>query len=154
MGVDVESRWESETVAAVKAYVAQWLQLGKQLELPGRSTTAALAETVQGEKYTAAFESLWYSILHIELGNVYLSGTDVKIADLLSGRWELHECARCGLPVPLPPLGQPRTGPCVCSDLSTWPNAETVPPHPPIVLGVHLEALRRRIEQSPMEPHP
>jgi len=148
MRVDIESRWEPETVAAVKAYVAQWLQLGKRLELPGRSTTVAIAETVAGEKYTVNFESLWHSILHVELGNVYLSGTDVKIADLLAGKWDLHECARCGLPVPLPPLGQAQTGPCVCGDLSTWPNAETVPPHPPIASGVYLQGLRQRLEQG------
>ncbi len=148
MRVDVESRWEPETIAAVKAFVAQWLQLGKQLELPGRSRPAALAETVAGEQYTEAFEGLWHSILHVELGNVYLSGTDVKIADLLSGKWDLHECARCGLPVPLPPLGQAQAGPCVCADLDTWPNAETVPPHPPIASSVYLQDLRRRLEQA------
>ncbi|HAN45506.1 MAG TPA: hypothetical protein DCQ32_03035 [Cyanobacteria bacterium UBA8156] len=141
-------------MAAVKAYVAQWLQLGKRLELPGRSTSAAIAETVAGERYTANFENLWYSILHVELGNVYLLGTDVKIADLLTGTWELHECARCGLPVPLPPLGQAQVGPCVCADLSTWPNAETVPPHPPIASSVHLQGLRQRMEEAPMAPQP
>ncbi|NJK60159.1 MAG: hypothetical protein HC918_07880 [Oscillatoriales cyanobacterium SM2_1_8] len=151
--MNIESRWAPETVAAVKAFVAKWLQLGKHLELPGRSAPAILRETVQGDRYTPAFEALWVSIVRVELGNAYLSGTDVTIADLLTGRWELQACGRCGLPVPLPPLGQAYSGPCVCADLTDWPNAETVPPHQPVQSEPYFQDIRNRLDRD-SQPSP
>lgn len=95
--------------------------------------TSLLTEQIQPQRvwgstaYSAEFESCWQRI-EAEATHAYLEGTEETIADLLSGRWEIDTCCRCGLPVPMCIRGPVSSGPCPCADLDHWPNDSTLPP--------------------------
>lgn len=123
----------------VKSYLACWFQLGKAVIVSKPEGTRRIQPqrvlTLDG--LSEAFEACWQGIV-AEPDHCYLEDTDETIADLLSDRWQLDPCSRCGLPVPLPLFASPASGPCPCAALDHWPNDQTIPPRMPT-------------ESSPME---
>ncbi|MEM9155128.1 MAG: hypothetical protein AAGB13_08840 [Cyanobacteria bacterium P01_F01_bin.33] len=136
----------------VKAYLACWLQLGKAVD----AHCQALPDKIQLESvlgvsaFSPEFEQVWRAI-SARAERCYLEGTNESIADLLSDRWAITDCSRCGLHIPVREDGQVNLGPCPCADMTeTWPNTETLPPRcyagmvDPTVLRLHQ--VRDRLE--------
>ncbi|MEO1132700.1 MAG: hypothetical protein AAFX40_08340 [Cyanobacteria bacterium J06639_1] len=116
--------------SAVKAYLACWLQLGKAIDarINAQPDTLKPDSVVSLSALSLEFEQLWNDIKDCA-ACCYLAGTDESIEDLLSDRWEITNCGRCGMHVPVLESGQVSSGPCPCADMmDAWPNAETLPP--------------------------
>ncbi len=129
--------------AAVKDYVARWMELGKRLHV-GASPPLSLRRGIAGETYSVAFEHLWERVLAAP-AHAYLEGEEATIGDMLGADWETVACARCGLPHPCPALGPRPALACPCNDLADWPNLDTVAPHPPVRTFEQLTAIQARL---------
>ena len=129
----------------VRKYLAYWFQLGKHLKFD-QGETLLPNPVIAGNRYSAEFEACWQRVLAVEGKSCYLDGTDQTIAELLSGRWDLASCARCGMPVPLVNVGI-QSAPCPCFDLPTWPNLDLPLPRLPIESQQQLEQIRARLSQ-------
>jgi len=129
----------------VKAYLAQWFQLGKKVVATDRGDAYLPHRIFYGEGYSPEFEASWRQIL-AEANGIHLEGTDQTIADLLGGEWEIQSCARCQMPIPTSKYCWSSMT-CPCSDMTTWPN-ETLPkPRAmPARNQMRLRALRMRLE--------
>lgn len=126
----------------VKRYLAYWLQLGKSLVLDRDEVVSP--EPITGDRYSPEFESCWQRILATGGRNCYLEGTLQTISDLLSPTWDIADCARCSMPVPMMQLGvQPNV--CPCFDLPTWPNTDLPAPRMPVDTNDRLEKIRKRL---------
>lgn len=114
----------------VKAYLACWLQLGKAIDarIHTLPDTIRIGSVLSLSAFSAEFEQVWRAVFaHAQW--CYLAGTDESIGDLLSDRWTIADCGRCGLHVPISEDGLAIAGPCPCADMmDSWPNAETLPP--------------------------
>lgn len=129
----------------VKRYLAYWFQLGKPLVFP---QGAVLPQPVMsGNHYSAEFEACWQRVLSPEGQQSYLEGTVQTIQELLDSDWEMSDCARCGMPVPVVSLGL-QSGPCPCFDLPTWPNTDLPFPRSPVDSRSQLESIRDRLSQQ------
>lgn len=131
----------------VKRYLAYWFQLGKKVVI-GNSGSAVLPQPViVGDRYSDDFEKIWQLILSPESGDCHLEGTNERIAELLTPKWEIESCVRCEMPVPLINIGLPPEL-CPCNDLPTWPNTEIPAPREPISNHTQLRAIRDRLNQA------
>ncbi|MDJ0508936.1 MAG: hypothetical protein QNJ64_06755 [Crocosphaera sp.] len=130
----------------VKKYLAHWFQLGKSVICPKRQETIRPQEIFQGHRYSAEFEKCWEKIVHIE-GDCYLEGTEQTIKQLLTPAWEIIDCPRCELPIPMTVAGV-SSPVCTCFDLSGWPNNELPCPRLPANTNTHLHRLRRRLQDQ------
>ncbi len=126
----------------VKRYLAHWFQLGKCVICPKRQETIRPQEIFRGHCYSAEFEKCWEKILHTD-ADCYLEGTEQTIQQLLSPAWEIIECPRCDLPIPMTVAGV-SSPVCTCFDLSGWPNDELPSPRVPANTTTHLHRLRQR----------
>jgi hypothetical protein len=116
----------------VKKYLACWFQLGKQVRLQkGQQLLHPQAVLAGGDHYTPEFETCWQQILAANPQECYLEGTSQTLADLLSDAWQITDCARCAMPVPMRDLGISDFA-CPCHDLNDWPNTDLPSPRSPI----------------------
>ncbi|MGD1902183.1 MAG: hypothetical protein ACFB9N_08085 [Geitlerinemataceae cyanobacterium] len=127
----------------VKAYLAQWFQLGKKAV--SRNSTYCPRRVFFGESYSAEFEADWRQMLTVA-DEVYLEGTEESLADLLTGAWDIESCARCEMPVP---TSRQACSYCPCSDMkAVWPNDSLPRPRVPADTQAQLQALCSRLRAS------
>ena len=129
----------------VREYLAYWFQLGKKIVLQNSSAPFLPSPVIQGDRYSKEFEDCWRDILAVGGQDCYLEGTDHTIEELLSPTWQLEECARCEMPIPLPTSGMPALV-CPCNDLPLWPNHDVPGPRKPVSSISHLTGIRERLE--------
>ena len=128
----------------VKQYLAYWFQLGKKVAIGNGKASLLPQEVIKGDRYSDEFEEIWRKIISPEAGDCYLEGTQETIAELLTPAWEVNNCARCTMPVPVSNVGmQPEL--CPCSDLSNWPNTELPQPRSPVNTIEQLKGIRDRL---------
>jgi hypothetical protein len=132
------------TSSQVKQYLAYWFQLGKKAIVQNGQQSLLPQPVVRGDAYSREFEDCWHFILSPESGDCYLEGTPQTIKQLLSPEWELADCPRCEMPVPLREIGVQPAG-CPCSDLPSWPNRELPIPRSPINTQKYLNEICRRL---------
>lgn len=128
----------------VKQYLAYWFQLGKRAIVHNGQTTLLPDPVICGNAYSREFEACWQFLQSPESGDCYLEGTSQTIAQLLSSEWEIADCPRCEMPIPLRDIGLPPSS-CPCSDLPGWPNRELPLPRLPVNTQRHLSEIRRRL---------
>jgi hypothetical protein len=128
----------------VKKYLAYWLQLGKKIIIPSRNLSLCPSNILQFDRYTVEFEECWALISDEKIGDCYLEGTIQTIQELLSPQWEINNCARCAMPVPMIQLGIQPQG-CVCSDVEGWPNEELPKPREPMNSQQRLQSIRQSL---------
>ncbi len=131
----------------VKQYVAHWLQLGKALMVNGGQTTFKPKVVISGNQYSQEFETCWQAICAPDSGDCYLEGSDLTVAQLLTQQWDITDCGRCSMPVPLPTAGIASVD-CPCHDLPSWPNDELPHPRSPVSSSDYLKGIRQRLTQS------
>ncbi len=132
----------------VKHYLAYWFLLGKKVWLPQTQDTIRPMLVFEGEGYSAEFEQSWQQIIAPQNQDAYLEGTDQTIQDLLSAKWEIINCAKCQMPIPVVTLGVQSTN-CPCADLDLWPNRELPKPKSPINTQKQILRIRERLNQLP-----
>ncbi|MDX2271275.1 MAG: hypothetical protein NW237_04915 [Cyanobacteriota bacterium] len=117
------------TPAQVKGYLACWFQLGKRVihADPQGDRVIFPAAVLSLSQFSPEFEACWEEMA-AHASRCYLEGTQQTIADLLLDRWQIADCARCRLPIPLLHQGIPDLGSCPCADLTSWPNQGIIPP--------------------------
>ncbi len=133
----------------VRQYLAHWFQLGKTVNMPDGSNIFP-GRVLQGNTYTIEFEECWQQVLNQP--EAYLDGTEQTIAELLSDRWDLRDCARCTMPIPLPAVGLPQNQSCTCQDMPTWPNTELPLPRSAGMLAHKTNDLRQRLATLALSP--
>jgi hypothetical protein len=133
----------------VRQYLAHWFQLGKKVTVPDRESIFT-QKVLQGNTYTIEFEDCWQQT--INQPNAYLEGTDQTIAELLTDRWDVVDCARCTMPIPLPAVGLPQNQSCTCHDLPTWPNTQVPMPRAVGAVENRTNDLRQRLAKLPLSP--
>lgn len=136
------------SVELVKKYLAHWFQLGKQVRVRGGRTALLPQPILQGDRYSLEFEACWQQLMAPEAGDCYLEGTTITLAELLTDRWEVIECARCEMPIPQAIAGLPPAA-CPCHDLTDWPNDELPSPRSPISTTNYLNQIRQRLLLRP-----
>jgi hypothetical protein len=132
----------------VRAYLAYWFQLGKPVVFQ-RSQSRCLPNPIfYHDNYSAEFEDCWQQLQAVGGQDCYLAGTDQTIAELLSPQWEINNCARCVMPVPMAigPIADSQT--CPCHDLPSWPNTDAPAPRAAVNSGQQLGRIRDRLETS------
>lgn len=131
----------------VKKYIAYWFQLGKKIIIPSQNTAVLPSHILNGHGYSREFEECWQLVSDEKIGDCYLEGTSQTIQQLLSSKWEISECARCRMPVPMIDLGV-QSSTCVCNDMENWPNNQLPPPHQPIDNQQKLRHLSELLKQK------
>ncbi|MEM6868668.1 MAG: hypothetical protein AAGB19_01915 [Cyanobacteria bacterium P01_F01_bin.3] len=135
------------TANQVKNYLAYWFQLGKQVIAQDGRKHYKPESVVEGDHFSAEFETCWCEILQNEGLGCHLEGTDQTINELLSSRWDVANCVRCDMLVPVPEVALSQLL-CPCNDISDWPNEELPKPRLPIDSQRCLKAMRERLESS------
>ena len=131
----------------VKKYLAHWFQLGKGVVDESDDAVYLPKRVIQGDRYSDEFERCWQTMMQANHQALYLRGTQQSLAELLSPAWEITNCARCDMPIPINDRQLPST-PCTCDDLSNWPNEELPRPRLPVDSQAHLSRLRLRLEEK------
>ncbi len=134
----------------VRSYLAAWFQLGKKLYLQNGKETLLPQPVIFGDRYSTQFENCWQKIIATQGKDSYLEGTEVSIAELLSPSWEIQDCARCTMPVPLVSLGI-ACSQCPCFDLLSWPNSQLPAPRSPVNSFAHLNRIRSSLHEKSSE---
>lgn len=129
----------------VKQYLAYWFQLGKKVLLHNGNESRLPQPVIQGDRYSREFEDCWNEILSPESGDCYLQGMEQTIDELLSSEWELEQCSRCSMPVPMRTMGMPPCN-CPCFDLPNWPNLEAPLPRLPVSTRLYLLNICNRLQ--------
>ena len=132
------------SASSVKQYLACWFQLGKKVAVKNGHQAIAPEIVLQGDRYSQDFEDCWQYLLSTESGDCYLEGTQQTIEELLSESWEIIECSRCDMPIPVRSKGMPPEC-CPCYDLLTWPNTNLPMPRVPVNTQSHLRNLNSRL---------
>ena len=130
----------------VKQYLAHWFQLGKGVVCPKRQERIYPQVIFKEHHYSTEFEECWQKIIYTD-ADCYLEGTDQTIQQLLSPAWELIDCPRCHLPIPITMTGVPSPI-CICFDLSNWPNDKLPSPRMPTNSANHLRCLLERLRDK------
>ncbi|ERN39958.1 hypothetical protein KR51_00035580 [Rubidibacter lacunae KORDI 51-2] len=128
----------------VREYLACWFQLGKRLLLSNGREAYLPHPIFNGKGYSQDFERCWQLAIAPESGICYLEGTDYALSELLSPAWELPNCVRCEMPLPVKVLGVRSPG-CPCADLLGWPDPDLPQPHLPGDSREHLQRIRDRV---------
>ncbi|MEM9003418.1 MAG: hypothetical protein AAGE59_07830 [Cyanobacteria bacterium P01_F01_bin.86] len=131
------------SVSQVQAYLAYWFQLGKPIIFHKSQTQCLPSPIFQGNQFSEAFQECWQQVAQ-DTSDCHLQGTDQTIADLLAGEWDITECARCEMPVPMP-VRLVDSSACPCNDMPTWPNDEIPQPRMGVDNGHHLQGIRDRL---------
>ena len=127
----------------IKSFIAQWLQLGKSVEqLDG--SFCFKPEKIHGyQGYSQEFED-WWQEFERQAHKWALSGTKEPLDALYGDNWEITDCARCDMPIPILVAGLNDVD-CPCSDLPHWPNLELPHPHTPDESKSRLGMIRDRL---------
>lgn len=128
----------------VRQYLAYWFQLGKKVLIRNGQEALQPKKVFNGNQYSNEFEECWQKITSPSSGDCYLQGTNETIAQLLTPAWELMQCARCTMPIPMATMGMPPEA-CPCNDLSNWPNSEVPAPREAVNSQNHLNSIRSRL---------
>lgn len=134
------------SVSQVRSYLAHWFQLGKPVVFQKGQTQCLPSPIFQGKDFSTAFEACWQKIVQ-NPADCYLQGTEQTLADLLAENWEITECARCTMPIPMP-VDAVAASACPCNDLPLWPNNEIPQPRLGVCATSYLEAIRDRLSAS------
>jgi hypothetical protein len=132
---------------AVKQYLAYWFQLGKKLIIANQDKAICPTKVVNGDRFSAEFEECWQVASNPTTGDCYLQGTQYTIQDLLSPKWEITNCARCDMPVPMIETGV-QSSACVCDDLDNWPNNQLPTPRNPINNQLQLSQINQSLKKK------
>jgi hypothetical protein len=135
------------TEQQVKLYLAYWFQLGKRILLRNGEEALQPKPVFSNSHYSQAFESCWQKLLDPKSRDCYLEGTEQTIQQLLSSSWDIVECAKCKMPVPVSHFGYLSQG-CPCFDLSGWPNLEIPFPRQPANNRQSLQDICQRLQDS------
>ncbi len=127
----------------VKTYLAYWFQLGKKVITENGAASLKPHNVIVRDRYSDEFEECWLKIVSAA-EHCYLEGTQETVAELLLPGWEITDCARCSMPIPLPSVGMGSES-CPCNDLSDWPNTELPPPRSPVNTQEQLRGIRDRL---------
>lgn len=131
----------------VKSYLAHWFQLGKQVVSDDGQTVYQLPKVVQGERFSPEFEACWAHIIANGGRAYYLNGTSQTIEELLQPTWDIVNCARCEMPIPLTQT-ELELHDCPCHDLPNWPNEEIPRPRLPVNSQNHLSKMTERLQTN------
>lgn len=131
----------------VKKYIAYWFQLGKKIVIPSQNTAVLPSCILNIHGYSSEFEECWQLVSNENTGDCYLEGTSQTIQQLLSSKWEISECARCSMPVPMIDIGV-QSSTCVCDDMENWPNNQLPSPRQPIDNQKNLRRISQSIQQK------
>jgi hypothetical protein len=135
------------SLAEVKQYLAHWFQLGKKVHVRNGDMALLPSRIFHHMDYSAEFEQCWSEIIADRSGDCFLEGTSQTIAELLTPTWELVDCARCSMPIPLLITGIP-TENCGCADLPGWPNTEVPMPNSTLAMRSKLADLQDRLGRA------
>lgn len=128
----------------VKRYLAYWFQLGKPVVVQAGRTTILPKTVIAGDRYSDEFETCWQFLLSPESGECHLEGSHHTIEDLLTSKWDIADCARCSMPVPMLNQGVSDLS-CPCNDMPNWPDMSLPPPRSPVNSQMHLSGMRDRL---------
>jgi hypothetical protein len=129
----------------VKQYLAHWFQLGRKVYIHNGDLGLLPSRVFQEMEYSAEFERCWESIVADDAGDCYLEDTTQTIVELLTSKWDVVDCARCNMPVPLLVVSAVPSDGCPCINISHWPNAEIPAPIARTVVGSKIQALQQRL---------
>ncbi|AUC60151.1 hypothetical protein AA637_02825 [Cyanobacterium sp. HL-69] len=132
---------------AVKKYLAYWFQLQKPVIIARQNKAILPKRVVMGDRYSLEFERCWDLISDPATGDCYVKGTNETIQELLSSKWDISDCARCSMPVPIIAVGFQESS-CVCDDLDNWPNNELPSPREPVKNTKALSDIHRRLNRT------
>jgi hypothetical protein len=130
----------------VKLYLAYWFQLGKRVLLKNGEEAWQPQPVFFGNRYSYEFETCWQQMLEPDNGDCYLEGTEQTIQQLLTPVWDIVECAKCEMPVPMSHRGYLSSS-CPCFDLPSWPNLELPLPRQPANNRQSLLNICRRLQK-------
>jgi hypothetical protein len=134
----------------VKQYLAHWFQLGRRVFVRNGDVTPLPSKIFAETGYSKEFERCWETVIAPASGDCYLEDTDTTISQLLSSEWDVIDCARCKMPVPMPVLGMaPETCPCV--NMAKWPDLELPMPRSAPVGQLKLQHIRDRLQQLSLD---
>lgn len=130
----------------VKTYLSYWFQLGRGVRMPPRDGVVKPQAVLADGRYSSEFEALWQQLMQPKVAaSSYLEGTEQTIAQLLAPDWDIQDCARCSLPIPMKVQGFGPQG-CPCDDRGgAGPNLELMPPRAPIDSQAALRRLCERL---------
>lgn len=131
----------------VKQYLAYWFQLGKGVAIKNGEKILRPQPVIRGDRYSREFEECWHEITSVDSGDCYLEGTQETIAELLTQIWEINDCSRCQMPIPIRSQGMPPLC-CPCFDLPNWPDNEKPEPRSPIDSHAHLLRISQRLVET------
>jgi hypothetical protein len=129
----------------VKQYLAHWFQLGRKVYIRNGDLAILPSRIFQEMDYSAEFDRCWELVTSAQSGDCYLEDTTQTIAELLTSKWDVVDCARCNMPVPLPVIGAVPSDGCPCINISHWPNDEIPAPVARTVVGSMLQRLEQRL---------
>lgn len=132
------------TSLQIKEYLACWLQLGKSLTNCKGLPAIRLTQVLEGNHYSPQFERSWQTILAAGLDQWCLDGTNQTLAELAQTQWEIVDCSRCAMPVPILSVGV-NDSPCPCFDLPQWPNTDLPTPRRLFTEQRGLDEIRQRL---------
>ncbi|MBF2057654.1 MAG: hypothetical protein IGQ45_10665 [Cyanobacterium sp. T60_A2020_053] len=134
------------SATAVKKYLAYWFQLQKPVIMTRQNKAILPQKVIVGSRYSLEFERCWDLVSNPDTGDCHVEGTVQTIQQLLSPKWEINDCARCQMPVPIIEVGI-QDSDCVCSDLENWPNNEIPYPRAPIDNSQALTKIHSRLNR-------
>lgn len=132
------------TEAKIKQFLAYWFQLGKGVIIKNGQYLLKVQSVIKGDTYSKEFEECWQKVISPESGDCYLEGTTETIGELLTSEWEILNCSRCEMPVPLRIRGRPPEC-CPCFDLPNWPDYDKPQPRSPVDSKSYLSNLCQRL---------
>ena len=130
----------------VKQYLAHWFQLGRKVYAHNGDLPLLPTKVFQDLNYSAEFDRCWELITTEQAGDCYLEDTTQTIAELLTAKWDVVECSRCSMPVPLPVASAIPMEGCPCVNVSHWPNNEVPAPISRTVIGSKLSNIQQRLD--------
>jgi hypothetical protein len=128
----------------VKQYLAHWFQLGRKVYVNNGDLAVLPTKIFSNTNYSTEFDRCWNLILADRSGDCYLEDTTQTIDELLTPKWDLVNCARCSMLVPLRVAGIPPEN-CPCVNLPHWPNHELPLPISQVVLHSKLASIQERL---------
>jgi hypothetical protein len=129
----------------VQQYIAHWFQLGKGIHTR-QGQVLKPKRVFYGDKYTPEFQACWQRI--VQDSECYLEGTEQTIAQLLSGRWAIDDCARCSMPIPNMVAGLVGQQGCPCADMPNWPSDAVPMPRSPLAVSAKTQEIRQRLASA------
>jgi hypothetical protein len=130
----------------VKQYLAHWFQLGRKVYARNGDVALLPKNIFVNMDYSPEFEQCWELITSDRSGDCYLEDTCQTIDELLTPQWDLVDCARCSMLIPLQVAGVPPEN-CPCINIQHWPNSEVPAPKSHLAVRSKLADLQDRLAQ-------